>query len=324
MSRQVVYIAATISTIICFGLFFGFFFGLLYPEIRENTVFLTSTCNVTSSALNPSTCCSKSCSLGCFNCNPVSPTCSSLLALFSPGDCCDGSYCCQTSCSTCQSCTQHCTSSSCTTNCYPYQCNCRCSSSAQNRACTVTCQTCYNPSVTYTYFDQQGQTQTFVQTQACGADINCANSFVNASPLNSSRTCYYDPQNFQSVVFSKSYTAGPIVAVVFPSLYFGALIILGLCWGARFLWKVMQTRFQQKEVHFPSNPDEELQGTYSTEPPNSKDVDEFVQESITPSAPPSEHISVAIPPAIQQPMFAGPLGSPYIETPSYFGQPPSF
>jgi hypothetical protein len=336
MSRKFIFIATTtVSTLVCFALFMGFMFGLVYPEIRLNTVFITSVCNITATSLGAKTCCSKSCNLGCSTANSLAPACSSLLSSLTPGDCGDGVYCCATSCSTCQSCSQTCNSKGCTTSCYPYSCNCFCSSSTSNRACTVNCATCYTPTATYQYLTVDGQTETFVESQSCGQDLGCAQQFVAARPVNGSRQCYYDPLNFQNVDFARGYSAGPFVAIAFPSLYFVCLFIFGLVLLIRYLFNKItdncrlpshlpvvhiSTPKEMANMAFPQT----VQDDFVTPKPPSAPYESESSGSESLSNECENDTKIPIPPMTNAPPpYYGSSDSMLQPNPSYFGMPPS-
>jgi hypothetical protein len=224
------------------SLFFGLFFGLNFPEVRINTVYKPSVCHVENVVIVPRYCCYRSCS-SCSSCFGAQ-SCSAMIAqadALDPiqcdatgncpviGNCCNGYHCCRTCCSTCQSCSTSCSGSgkskSCHQSCTSYSCNCYCCSSVSDQSCTVSCPRCYTVVRTVEYTDQDFAAHIAVLSTDFGTDLTAAQAAYDFPAKNSTLACWYDPTDFNAVVFHQGYSWWKWLLTAFPMVS----LVLFLC-----------------------------------------------------------------------------------------------
>jgi hypothetical protein len=168
--------------------------------------------------------------------------------------CCNGYHCCSTCCSTCTSCSTSCSTSSsgsksCSQSCHTYSCNCYCCSSVANQRCDMICPRCYTVTVVVGYDLSKGDAgsggnssaynssvvipaqsnfdEHAVVTKTFKSDLDGAKAFQNSFQTNTTHQCWYDPTDYNSVVFQRGYSWWKWFLFSFPSMF----LLLFLCAG---------------------------------------------------------------------------------------------
>jgi hypothetical protein len=199
----------------------------LFPQIIKHEEWIATTCTVERITDNPSRCCEI---VNCADCeNYYGPSCNSLLGSLQEGPCQNGYYCCWYYSYTC-GCYTSCSSSKYSTSCSTYCSTCfMCAQWVNNRRCDVVCGTCWDPTITFSFKDQNGNLNYGYTNIHCGLnDVACLNSFVDSgSPIGKSETCYFNPNNKNEIATSIAYSPGILAAFLIPAILM-ALIFIGV------------------------------------------------------------------------------------------------
>lgn len=176
---------------------------------------------------NPYRCCEKV-SCECVNAPSSAKSCNNMIENLEEGVCTDGYRCCEESCYECN-CSTTCTSgkygSSCTRSCSTC---CSCDRSVSDEKCYSECGTCYKPTVTFSFEDEEQVTQFSKISTECGRDdTSCKDNFLDQyKPKGSTFPGYYNPYNKNQITEDISY---PMVSLVFYIIT--SVIILTLFLG---------------------------------------------------------------------------------------------
>jgi hypothetical protein len=148
------------------------------------------------------------------------------------GTCGKGPKCCRHRSYQCNcrlKCKQSCKNGRCTTKCKTKCDTCReCIQSVHNERCDVQCGTCYTPTVTAQFYNEDTDSVvTTYRVDTCGRDNRqCAINFLNSyGPIGSKRIVYYDPANPTSIDEDIGYRGWAIGLCAF----FGVVLLIGMC-----------------------------------------------------------------------------------------------
>eukprot|EP00455_Lapot_gusevi_P015685 TRINITY_DN1796_c0_g1_i10.p1 TRINITY_DN1796_c0_g1~~TRINITY_DN1796_c0_g1_i10.p1 ORF type:complete len:448 (-),score=115.52 TRINITY_DN1796_c0_g1_i10:217-1560(-) len=155
----------------------------------------------------------------------------------SVGSCCNGYSCCSTCCSTCTSCSTSCSGSgsqrTCRQSCSNYPCNCYCCLSVSNLKCYASCPRCYKVIREVDYSDKSNIPRHATLVEDFGKNQGAAINAYNQYPFNTTLPCWYDPDDYNSVVFQRGYAWWKWFLTSFPS----ATLLLFLCAGTYVLFQ---------------------------------------------------------------------------------------
>ena len=220
------YCCLHIGFIVSLGLFFGLFFGITYPEIKL-TDYVETECKIESLYTRTRYLCEKTCS-SCSSSENIDPKCSNLinnLQNLNPlmcvvpnnplnpqnnGNCperdvrCNNDYhCCRRICHKVGN-----------TNV------CTCSSSVSNHLCYINCRVVYTAQIGFSFLEngssfKDGLYENFFDTDKTGAD-----NFLSGFDVGDYMTCFYDPQNPNTVLINDDYFTDWKIAIL---IIFGVL-----------------------------------------------------------------------------------------------------
>jgi len=198
--------------IVTIGLMIGTIVNVVNRD--KNNAYLDSlsesnNCTVRESQITTENCdCQKDCH--CDYCNLGDDECSDMLKNKVEGTCCDGYECCQRTCQRC-----------CDKKNICHQCNCRCIDSVSDRGCKITCSTCYI--VKFIVDIEEVIIPGRVIIDDCKKDKKCAQELLYLYQINSTYTCYFDPENYENgfvkTYFEREYETGNIALYVFFGIF---------------------------------------------------------------------------------------------------------
>lgn len=108
---------------------------------------------------------------------------------------------------------------------------CRCARSVSNQRCDVRCGTCHRVTIYLFYDDSRGDRHSWTEQKVCsltrvpGEEVPCINDFSNNFfPIGRTQTIYYNPSNFDDVVYEIDYNDTDMAFCIL-----GGIFLLG-CW----------------------------------------------------------------------------------------------
>jgi hypothetical protein len=228
-----IYQGASVIFGISFIIWLGFYFGLVKPEITKKHTYIEEVCQIIDLNIISKYHCTTN-YVSCYSDAYRYQKCNSLESLYShldPNKCsidptqcapiespCDRGYeCCRTCCQTCQSCT---TDSKGKKTCSNYSCNCYCCVNTYHSEGVVKCDIHYTDVVTLKISEILVNTTI---TKNFQTDIVKANEYINSYSIGQEMQCWYDPKNYQNVVFNIEYSTWKF------SLMWVTVSIMALC-----------------------------------------------------------------------------------------------